>query len=104
MGKLYDLFHIIPIDDNCSFVYRDGNGIYKTKSKANVGNKINGDKLIFLEEQEAQNYINRYLNPDQYRVGAFSGNKALYDEARNDTSVSFIDGHCEADKENKIND
>lgn len=96
MNKLYDLYHIIPAEDNCSFVYRDAQGSYKTKSKSKCNESIKGDKLIFLTEHEAVDYIKRYLNPSEYRVGSFAGNVDLYNEARRNTSVSFVDGHSEA--------
>ena len=96
MNKLYDLYHIISVEDNCSFVYRDAQGSYKTKSKSRCGESVDGDKLIFLTEREAADYIKRYLNPTEYRVGSFAGNIDLYNEARRDTSVSFVNGHSEA--------
>lgn len=95
MSKLYDLFHIIPKDDSCSFVYKDKDGNYKTKSKSRCSEYVDGDKLIFLKEEYAQAYINRYMDSNNYVVGPFAGNKNLYDEARKDTSVSFVNGHCE---------
>ena len=96
MNKLYDLYHIIPVEDTCSFVYRDAQGSYKTKSKSRCGESVDGDKLIFLTEREAADYIKRYLNPTEYRAGSFAGNIDLYNEARRDTSVSFVNGHSEA--------
>lgn len=94
MSKLYDLFHILPVDDACSCLYIDKLGKYKTISKSKISS-IKGDKLIFMSHQDAQNYINRYLNTDLYKVGPFAGNMDLYMSARRDTSVSFIDGHTE---------
>ena len=94
MGKLYDLWHIIPIDDNCSCLYIDKSSHYKHISKSKICS-IEGDKLIFTKEEDAQNYINRYLNTDLYKVGPFAGNIDLYMSARRDTSVSLINGHTE---------
>lgn len=96
MSELYSLYHIVPKDDNCSFVYKDSNGEYRTKSKSRCGDSIDGDKLIFLDECEAKAYIARYLDTNKYMVGPFAGNKMLYDEARKDTSVSLVNGHSES--------
>ena len=96
MNNLYDLFHIIPVNDNCSFVYKDKDGSYKTKSKSELNDFIDGNKLIFNSEKQAQNYINRYLDTNNYKVGPFAGNKTLYDEVMKDTSVSLVDGHSES--------
>jgi hypothetical protein len=94
MSELYDLFHILPIDDACSCLCIDKLGKYKHTPKSKFSS-FSGDKLIFTTYQDAQNYINRYLNTDLYKVGPFAGNKDLYMSARRDTSVSFIDGHTE---------
>lgn len=96
MNKLYNLFHIIPIDDNCSFVYKNIEGQYVTKSKILINEDKVGDELIFLSEQEAQNYINRYMDKNKYKVGSFGGNIDLYKKTRRDTSVSFVNGHSES--------
>lgn len=95
---LYDLYHIIPINDNCSCLYVDKTGNYKHISKS-CFSSVEGDKLIFTSENEANNYIKRYLNNDLYKVGPFAGNRDLYLCAKRDTSVSFINGHCECDFE-----
>lgn len=96
MNNLYPLYHIIPRDDLCSFVYKDKQGNYKTKSKSQCGEPVDGDKLIFVDECEAKAYIARYLDTNKYMVGPFAGNKTLYDEARKDTSVSLVNGHSES--------
>lgn len=101
MSELYCLYHIIPRDDLCSFIYKDSKGEYKTKSKSLCTKPIDGDKLIFLDECEAGAYIARYLDTNKYMVGPFLGNKALYDEARKDTSVSFVNGTARVNNDHK---
>lgn len=95
MSKLKTLYNIIPIDDNCSFMCKSSSGEYYSTSKANIGHDIDGKKLIFADKDIAQNYINRYMGKDKYFVQEFGGNEDIYNMVDKDTSVSFVNGHCE---------
>lgn len=96
-NNLFTLYHIVPVNDNCSFICKNDKNNYVKELKSNIFS-TKYDILVFTNVERAQNYINRYLNKVTYKVSEFAGNKELYNKAARDSSVSLINGHTEINK------
>lgn len=76
---LYDLYQIIPKIDSTSFmcVSKDGLSHFSITKDRKCEPLTDGYKLIFDNEEEAQNYINYALDPREFYVQGFAGNEEI---------------------------
>jgi hypothetical protein len=64
-----EYWHIVPINDGCTVLCKDfNNGFYIGRKEDSLKNE---DVLIFVSEQEAQEYINEWFEPGYYRPEEF---------------------------------